>query len=39
MFYNCFENLCKSIYIMIGLEETNTAVYRYSIKPKRTFGI
>ena len=22
-------NLCKSIYTLIGLEETNTAVYKY----------
>ena len=26
------------IYILIGLEETNTAVYICSLKPSRTFG-
>jgi hypothetical protein len=27
----------KSIYILIGLEETNTAVYICSLKPYKTF--
>jgi hypothetical protein len=31
MFLSYCENLCESIYILIGIEETNTAVYTYAV--------
>jgi hypothetical protein len=38
MFWSYRDFSSKSKYILIGLEDTNTAVYTCSLEPNRTFG-